>query len=49
MACSQVLLEVQLLKNNLVNSQPREYTSAALPQGSSVSKGRARALSQHAF
>lgn len=49
MVCSQVLLEVQLLKSNLVNSQPSECTSATLLQVSDVSKGRAWASGQSPF
>lgn len=49
MVCSQVLLEVQLLKSSLVNSQPSERTSAALLQGSDVSKSRAQASGQSPF
>lgn len=47
-ACSQVLLEAQLLKNNLVNSQ-HSQSSAALLQGTDVSKGGAQASSQSPF
>lgn len=39
---SQPLPEFQLLKNSLVNSLLSQHTSAALLQGSAVSKGTAR-------
>lgn len=48
-ACSQVLLEVQLLKNKVVNNQTSQQTSAAPLQGSDVSQGGAKASCQRPF
>lgn len=42
MAHSQPLLESRLLKNGLVNTLLGQHTSAALLQGSAVSKGTAK-------
>lgn len=42
MACSQVLLEVQLLKSHVVNSQPSQHTPVAPLRASDVSRSGAK-------